>query len=82
MSFVGPRPLPVYEAEQCNSYQSQRHLVKPGLTCYWQCMGRNDIPFDEWMELDLKYIREASLWTDFKIILRTFVAVAKNDGAY
>lgn len=82
MSIVGPRPLPTYEAEQCDAYQNQRTLVKPGLTCYWQCMGRNDILFDEWIELDLKYIREASLWTDLKIIMMTFEAVIKNEGAY
>lgn len=82
MSIVGPRPLPTYEAEQCNEYQKQRTFVKPGLTCYWQCMGRNDIPFDEWIELDLKYIREASLWTDLKIIIMTVGAVLKNEGAY
>lgn len=81
MSFVGPRPLPTYETEQCNEYQNQRLLVKPGLTCYWQCMGRNNIAFDEWMELDLRYIREASVLTDLKIIVMTFVAVVKNDGA-
>jgi len=81
MSIVGPRPLPTYETEQCNEYQNQRLLVKPGLTCYWQCSGRNDIPFDEWIELDLKYIREASLWTDLKIILKTFSAVISADGA-
>ncbi len=82
MSIVGPRPLPTYEAEKCNAYQNQRTLVKPGLTCYWQCMGRDDIPFDEWIELDLKYIREASLWTDLKIIFMTFGAVLKKEGAY
>lgn len=82
MSIVGPRPLPTYETEQCNDYQNQRLLVKPGLTCYWQCCGRNDIPFDEWMELDLKYIREAGIWTDFKLILKTVGAVLRSDGAY
>ncbi len=82
MSIVGPRPLPTYEAEQCNDYQNQRLLVKPGLTCYWQCCGRNDIPFDEWMELDLKYIREAGILTDCKLILKTVVAVLRSDGAY
>jgi len=81
MSFVGPRPLPTYETEQCNEYQNQRLLVKPGLTCYWQCMGRNNIEFDEWMELDLRYIREASVWTDLKIMFMTFGAVVKNEGA-
>lgn len=82
MSIVGPRPLPTYETAQCNAYQNQRLLVKPGLTCYWQCSGRNDIPFDEWMELDLKYIREASLATDMKIIVKTFGSVIDHSGAY
>jgi len=82
MSIVGPRPLPTYETEQCNDYQKQRLLVKPGLTCYWQCSGRNDIPFDEWMELDLKYIKKASIFTDLKIIIKTLIAVLNNKGAY
>jgi lipopolysaccharide/colanic/teichoic acid biosynthesis glycosyltransferase len=82
MSLVGPRPLPTYENDDLTEYQKQRLVVKPGLTCYWQCSGRSDIDFDEWMELDLKYIREASLWVDFKIILMTFKAVFGSDGAY
>ncbi|MDD2970822.1 MAG: sugar transferase [Lachnospiraceae bacterium] len=82
MSIVGPRPLPTYETEKCNAYQMQRYLVKPGLTCYWQCMGRDTIPFDRWVELDLKYIREASLWTDIKIIIKTIISVIVGDGAY
>lgn len=82
MSIVGPRPLPTYETEQCTDYQRQRLLIKPGLTCYWQCSGRNDIPFDEWMELDLKYIEEASFWVDLKIIFMTVEAVICGKGAY
>lgn len=82
MSIVGPRPLPTYETAELNEYQRQRMLVKPGLTCYWQCSGRNDIPFDEWMELDIKYIKEASVFTDLKIILKTFKAVIGGGGAY
>lgn len=82
MSFVGPRPLPTYEAEQCNDYQKQRLMVKPGLTCYWQCSGRNNISFDEWMELDLKYIEEAGFWTDFKIMCKTVISVISGEGAY
>ncbi len=82
MSIVGPRPLPTYETEQCSAYQNQRLLVKPGLTCYWQCSGRNDIPFEEWMEMDLKYIEDMSIWTDIKIILKTFVTIFGGDGAY
>jgi len=82
MSLVGPRPLPVYESEQCNTYQLQRLLVKPGITCFWQISGRNDISFDEWIEMDLKYIREASLKTDIVILLRTVKAVLVGKGAY
>lgn len=82
MSIVGPRPLPTYEAKQCNEYQNQRLLVKPGLTCYWQCCGRNDIPFDEWIEMDLRYIREAGILTDLKLIFMTVGAVIRSDGAY
>lgn len=82
MSVVGPRPLPTYETAQCNAYQRQRMLVKPGLTCYWQCSGRNDIPFDEWVELDLKYIREESILTDIRIIFKTFGSVIGGSGAY
>ncbi len=81
MSIVGPRPLPVYETEQCNEYQNQRLLMKPGLTCYWQVMGRNDIGFDEWVELDLKYIKNSGLLTDLGIIIMTFRAVLSGKGA-
>lgn len=82
MSVVGPRPLPTYETKQCTPYQNQRLLVKPGLTCYWQCSGRSDIPFDEWMEMDLKYIREANIWVDIKIICKTVFSVIGGNGAY
>lgn len=82
MSIVGPRPLPTYETEQCSAYQNQRLLVKPGLTCYWQCSGRSDVAFDEWIEMDLRYIRDASLWADFKLICKTFVCVLNLEGAY
>ena len=81
MSIVGPRPLPVYETEQCNEYQNQRLFMKPGLTCYWQVMGRNDIGFDEWVELDLKYIKRAGFFTDLGLIIMTFGAVLSGKGA-
>ena len=82
MSLVGPRPLPVYETAQCNAYQLQRLLVKPGITCYWQASGRSDISFDEWIEMDLRYIREASIWTDIRILFMTAGAVLAKKGAY
>lgn len=72
MSIVGPRPLPVYEQDKCDEYQNQRLMVKPGLVCYWQSSPRkNTMPFDEWIELDLRYITERSLLTDMKVIVST-----------
>ena len=82
MSLVGPRPLPTYETAECTPYQLQRLLVRPGLTCYWQISGRNDISFAQWIEMDLDYIEQASLWTDFKILLLTVKAVVTGKGAY
>ncbi|MGN1081234.1 MAG: sugar transferase [Acutalibacteraceae bacterium] len=81
MSVVGPRPPLPSEVEQFNEYQKQKLLVKQGITCYWQCSGRNNILFDEWIELDLKYIYESSLLTDIKIILKTIPAVLSAKGA-
>ena len=81
MSVIGPRPLPVAEELACNMYQRQRELVKPGLSCYWQISGRSNIMFDEWIELDLKYIREQSIWTDLKIFFGTIPAVLLGRGA-
>ena len=82
MSIVGPRPLPVYEQDLCDEYQDQRLLVKPGLVCYWQSSPRkNTMPFDEWIELDLKYITERSLITDLKVIISTVASgVLENNS--
>lgn len=82
MSVVGPRPPLGYEVMQYDDYQMQRLSVKPGLTCYWQCSGRSDVSFDEWMELDIKYIRERSFFKDIEIIFRTIPAVLFHKGAY
>lgn len=82
MSIIGPRPAIQREVAQYGEFDKLRLLVKPGLSCYWQVSGRSDIPFDEWMKLDVKYIKEMSLLTDIKIILLTFPAVLKGDGAY
>lgn len=81
MSIVGPRPALPREVEQYTDYQKQRLLVTPGLTCYWQIQPhRNDLSFDEWLELDLKYIRERSFLVDWKIILGTIKAVLNMEG--
>jgi len=82
MSLVGPRPLPVKEAAGCNARQKLRELVKPGLVCYWQVSGRNELSFEQWMELDIQYIQDMSFWTDCKILVKTFSAVLSKKGAY
>ena len=82
MSIVGPRPPLGIEVYQYDDYQMQRLLVKPGLTCYWQCSGRSDMSFDEWIDSDIKYIQERTLWLDIKLILKTIPAVLCSKGAY
>jgi exopolysaccharide biosynthesis polyprenyl glycosylphosphotransferase len=83
MSLVGPRPLPLYEVEAFGELSHRRRLsVKPGITCEWQAGGRNTITsFEEWVAMDLKYIDNWSLWSDFKILLRTIPAVMFGKGA-
>lgn len=81
MSIVGPRPAIPREVEQYSDYEKQRLYVTPGLTCYWQIQPhRNDLSFEEWLELDLKYIQDRSFWVDWKIILKTFGAVLGMNG--
>ena len=81
MSLVGPRPLPTREVAVHTAYQKQRLLVTPGLTCFWQVQpNRNDISFDNWVELDLRYIRERSWLLDWKLIFLTFGALFRRDG--
>lgn len=81
MSIVGPRPGLPREVEQYDSYARQRLLITPGLTCYWQIQpNRNDLNFNKWVELDVKYICERSFRTDWKIILKTFGAVFGMNG--
>lgn len=81
MSFVGPRPALPKEVEQYSSYHRQRLLVKPGLTCYWQASPhRDDISFDEWMSMDVKYIMDQSFILDIKLILQTFMVVFTGQG--
>jgi len=82
MSLVGPRPLPVRDYNGFNEDWYRRRLcVLPGMTCLWQVNGRNAVPFDEWMGLDLKYIDQWSLRLDFQILLKTIPAVLKGSGA-
>lgn len=81
MSIVGPRPGLPREVEQYDDYARQRLLITPGLTCYWQIQPyRNRLSFEEWVELDVQYIKERSFLTDWKIILKTFGAVLGMNG--
>lgn len=82
MSLVGPRPPLPQEVEQYTDYENQRLSVVPGLTCYWQIGGRSNISFREWIELDLKYIRERNLWIDIKLIFKTVFVLFGSKNAY
>ena len=76
MSFVGPRPAIVREVEQYTDREKQRLCIIPGLTCYWQIQPkRNDLSFEEWLDLDLKYIRERNFFLDIKIIFAIIIVV-------
>lgn len=82
MSLVGPRPPLPEEVAQYNTYQAQRLKVTPGLTCYWQVNGRSNIGFDEWIELDLRYISDRNLYVDIKLILKTVLVLFGSKNAY
>ena len=81
MSIVGPRPALPREVELYSDYQRQRLYVTPGLSCYWQIAPhRNEMSFDEWVALNLKYIQERSFWVDWKIIFLTVRAMLMKYG--
>ena len=82
MSLVGPRPPIPEEVAQYEPWQMRRLGVRPGITCLWQISGRSRIGFQEWMRLDLEYIKHQSLALDLKILLRTVPAVLSREGAY
>jgi lipopolysaccharide/colanic/teichoic acid biosynthesis glycosyltransferase len=82
MSLVGPRPPLPNEVAQYEPWQLHRLDVLPGLTCLWQISGRSRIGFNEWMRLDLEYIKHRSFGLDVKILLQTIPAVLSRDGAY
>ena len=82
MSLVGPRPLPVRDYSGfTQNWHRRRFSVRPGITCLWQISGRNGIPFERWMELDMEYIDQWSLMLDVKILLKTVPAVLRGSGA-
>lgn len=81
MSLVGPRPNLLREVIHFTEHQKLKLLVKPGLTCYWQVSGRSNIDFKEWMELDIKYIKERRTLVDIGLIFRTVGVLFGDDGA-
>ena len=82
MSLVGPRAMSLRDYQLFDQdWQRRRFSVKPGITCLWQVNGRNLIPFERWMELDIQYIDKWSLWLDLKILARTIPAVVRGSGA-
>jgi len=82
MSVVGPRPNLPSEVSHYLPWQRRRLHVTPGITCFWQIAGRSHIGFQEWMRLDLEYIRQRSYMTDLKIMFKTIPAVIARKGAY
>ncbi len=81
MALVGPRPPIPWEWELFTEEQQQRALTRPGCTGLWQVSGRNKLSSQEMLDLDVRYVREWSLFADFRILLKTPVAVFRGDGA-
>ena len=82
MSLVGPRPSLPKEVVQFEGWMYKRLEVKPGLTCYWQVSGRNNIDFEDWMKLDIKYVEERNLWSDIKLIFKTVLVLFGDKNAH
>lgn len=82
ISVVGPRPALPKEVATYNEYQKQRLLIKPGITCYWQTRtNRDSISFDDWVDLDLLYIKQCGIWADTKLIVQTVGVVLTAQGS-
>ena len=81
MTIVGPRPPVPSEVAQYKPWQRRRLSVRPGLTCIWQVSGRNQITFEEWMYLDMRYIDHWTLLEDLRLIFRTVPVVLTGRGA-
>lgn len=82
MSLVGPRPMSIRDVDLFDQgVQRRRFSVKPGITCLWQISGRSELPFAKWLELDLNYIENWSIFLDIKILFKTIPAVLMSKGA-
>lgn len=82
MTLVGPRMITAPELEKYGEHQVELRTVKPGVTGYWQVYGRQEVSYAERVEMDLKYIRNRSLWMDFKLLGLTPIRVIRGRGAY
>lgn len=82
MSLVGPRPSLPSEVEKFESWMLKRLEVKPGLTCYWQVSGRNNICFEDWMKLDIDYVNNRNMQLDIKLIFKTIILLFGDKNAY
>ena len=82
MSLVGPRPSLPKEVKQFEKWMFRRLTVKPGLTCYWQVSGRNNIDFEDWMKLDISYVDDRNLWIDIKLIFKTVGVLFGDKNAH
>jgi exopolysaccharide biosynthesis polyprenyl glycosylphosphotransferase len=80
MSLVGPRPLPIAEADGDAWWQRRRLSMPPGITCLWQLKDDPEIPFQDWMRMDMAYIDAWSVWLDVKILFKTVTTVARGGG--
>ena len=81
MSLVGPRPSLPKEVKQFEKWMFRRLTVKPGLTCYWQVSGRNNIDFEDWMKLDISYVEDRNLLIDIKLIFKTVLVLFGDKNA-
>ena len=81
MSMVGPRPLSVRDDGEVRGWRRHRLDLVPGITGYWQVLGRNGIPFREMLEVDYAYVASWSLWHDLKLLVRTIPVVLRRRGA-
>ena len=81
MSMVGPRPLIPSEDERVEGWARGRLDLTPGITGYWQVLGRTRIPFEEMVKLDYLYVMNWTLWEDVRLMLRTLPVVVGGRGA-
>jgi lipopolysaccharide/colanic/teichoic acid biosynthesis glycosyltransferase len=81
MSMVGPRPLSERDDRKVRGWRRHRLDLTPGITGYWQVLGRNSIPFEEMLEADYAYVTGWSMWRDIRLLLETVPAVLRRRGA-